>query len=160
MLMATYELNHYKDEYQKNIIQNAKAFATALNACGLDVAGDPSISFTQTHQVILNVGYARGPEIADLLEESNIIVNYQAAPEEEGFTASGSLRMGVQEMTRFGMQPEHFEELAGLMQAVIKENRNVRKEVAEFRKQFMDMQFCFSADEFEDEIQKLHQLLR
>jgi len=160
MLMATYELNHYKDEYQKNIIQNAKAFAAALNACGLDVAGDPSISFTQTHQVILNVGYARGPEIADLLEKNNIIVNYQAAPEEEGFTASGSLRMGVQEMTRFGMLPKHFEELAGLMQAVIKENRNVRKEVAEFRKQFVDMQYCFSADEFEDEIQKLHKLLQ
>jgi aminomethyltransferase len=160
MLMATYELNHYKDAYQKNIILNAKAFAAALNACGLDVAGDPAISFTQTHQVILNVGYAKGPEIADRLEKNNLIVNYQAAPEEEGFTASGSLRMGVQEMTRFGMQPDHFEELAGLMHAVIVEDRSVKKEVADFRKQFLDMQYCFSTAEFENEIQKLHQLLK
>ena len=159
LLMATYELNHYKDEYQKNIINNAKAFAAALNACGLEVAGDPDISFTQTHQVILNVGYARGPAIADRLEKNNIIVNYQATPEEEGFTASGSLRMGVQEMTRFGMLPDHFEELAGLMHAVIMEDRNVQKEVADFRKQFVEMQYCFSAAEFENEIQKLHQLL-
>ena len=160
MLMATYELNHFKNEYQENIIRNAKTFAAALNTCGLDVAGDPDISFTQTHQIILNVGYAKGPEIADRLEKNNIIVNYQAAPEEEGFTASGSLRMGVQEMTRFGMQPAHFEELAGLLHAVVIENRNVQKEVAVFRKQFVDMQYCFSASEFESEIQKLHQLLK
>ncbi|MEK6194522.1 MAG: glycine cleavage system protein T, partial [Deltaproteobacteria bacterium] len=160
MLMATYELNQFKNEYQENIIRNAKTFAAALNTCGLDVAGDPDISFTQTHQIILNVGYAKGPEIADRLEKNNIIVNYQAAPEEEGFTASGSLRMGVQEMTRFGMQPAHFEELAGLLHAVVIENRNVQKEVAVFRKQFVDMQYCFSALEFENEIQKLHQLLK
>ena len=159
MLMATYELNHFKDAYQKNILNNAKAFAAALHACGLDVAGDPDISYTQTHQVILNVGYARGADIADRLEKNNIIVNYQAAPEEEGFTASGSLRMGVQEMTRFGMQPDHFSELAGLMHAVITEDRNVKNEITDFRKQFVDMQYCFSAAEFENEIQKLHQLL-
>ena len=159
LLMATYELNHFKDTYQKNVLGNAKAFAAALKDCGLDVAGDPAISFTQTHQVILNVGYARGPQIANRLERNNIIVNYQAAPHEEGFTASGALRMGVQEMTRFGMLPEHFAELAGLMQAVVKDNRNVKNEVAAFRKQFMEMQYCFSTAEFEDEIQKLHQLL-
>lgn len=159
MLMATYELNHFKDAYQKNILANAKAFAVALNACGLDVAGDPDISYTETHQVILNVGYARGAGIADRLEKNNIIVNYQAAPEEEGFTASGSLRMGVQEMTRFGMQPDHFSELAGLMHAVITEDRNVKKEIVDFRKQFVDMQYCFSTAAFENEIQKLHQLL-
>ena len=160
LLMATYELNHYKNEYQENIIRNARAFAVALNTCGLDVAGDPDISFTQTHQVILNVGYAKGPEIADRLEKNNIIVNYQAAPEEEGFTASGSLRMGVQEMTRFGMQPAHFEALAGFIHDVIVHGRTVSKDVAAFRKQFVDMQYCFTKTEFEDEIQKLHQLLR
>ena len=36
----------------------------ALKDCGLDIAGDPAISFTETHQVIINVGYARAPEIA------------------------------------------------------------------------------------------------
>jgi aminomethyltransferase len=160
MLLATYELNHFKNEYQANIIRNAKAFAEALHGCGLDVAGDPDISFTQTHQVILNVGYARGPGIARRLEENNIIVNYQATPDEEGFTASGALRMGVQEMTRFGMQPAHFEELAGWMHAVVVEDRHVKNEVVAFRKQFVDMQYCFSTAEFENEVQKLHQLLK
>ena len=104
LLMAAYEMNYFKDSYQQKVISNAKSFARALSELGIDVAGDPAVSFTETHQVIINVGYSRGPEIAKLLEENNIIVNYQASPSDEGFTASGSIRMGVGEMTRFGME--------------------------------------------------------
>ena len=131
----------------------------SLNDCGLSVAGDPDFSFTETHQVILNVGYAKGPEIARKLEENNLIVNYQAAPVEEGFTASGSLRMGVQEMTRFGMQAADFEELAQLFKDVLVDNRTVKEAVISFRKRFLEMKFCFTADQVGDNIQKLHQLL-
>ena len=81
------------------MLTNAKAFAAALKECGLDIAGDPDISYTETHQVIINVGYAKGPQIARLLEDNNIVLNYQAAPDEEGFTASGSLRTGVRAVT-------------------------------------------------------------
>ena len=85
LLMAAYEMNCFKDEYQRKVIANAKAFALALRDCGFDVAGDPDISFTETHQVIVNVGYAKGPEVARRLEANNIICNYQATPEDEGF---------------------------------------------------------------------------
>lgn len=159
LLLAAYEMNFFKDDYQKNVLANARAFAKALKECGLDVAGDPGISYTQTHQVILNVGYARGPAIARRLEENNIIVNYQAAPEEEGFTASGSLRMGVQEMTRFGMGEKDFQELAQLIHDVIKKQSYVKEDAVRFRKRFLEMKYCFSADDFKDQIQKLHQLI-
>ncbi len=159
LLMAAYEINHFKDIYQKNVLKNAKVFAKALNDCGLQVAGDPEFSFTETHQVILNVGYAKGPQIARNLEENNIIVNYQASPDEEGFTAAGSLRMGVQEMTRFGMAPSHFQELAQLIFDVIVKNRPVKEKVAEFRKNFLDMSYCFSGPQYEDAINKLHELV-
>jgi aminomethyltransferase len=159
LLMAAYEINHFKDAYQKNVLKNAKAFAEALSDCGLDVAGDPEISFTETHQVILNVGYAKGPQIARNLEENNIIVNYQASPDEEGFTAAGSLRMGVQEMTRFGMAPSHFQELAQLIFDAIVKDRPVKEKVAEFRKNFLDMKYCFSGSQYEDAINKLHKLV-
>ena len=159
LLMAAYEMNHFKNIYPKKVIDNARAFAKALNDCGLSVAGDPEISFTETHQVILNVGYAKGPEIARKLEENNLIVNYQAAPAEEGFTASGSLRMGVQEMTRFGMEAADFEELAQLFKDVLVDNRTVKEAVISFRKRFLEMRFCFTADQIGDNIQKLHELL-
>lgn len=159
LLLAAYEMNHFKDDYQKAVLNNAKAFAAALKDCGLEVAGDPAVSYTETHQVILNVGYAKGPEVARCLEDNHIIVNYQAAPDEEGFTASGSLRTGVQEMTRFGMTDKDFGELAQLTADVILKQKNVKDDVRAFRRRFLDMQYCFSGEEFEDLIQKLHQLV-
>ncbi|WP_022667645.1 glycine cleavage system aminomethyltransferase GcvT [Desulfospira joergensenii] len=148
LLFSAYEMNAFRDGYQAAVIKNAKAFAKALKDQGLDVAGDPDISFTETHQVILNVGYARGAAIARALEENNIIVNYQATPREEGFTASGALRMGVSEMTRFGMGPDDFGTLASLMADLIKNGAFVKDKVAEFRKDFLDMKYCFAPEDF------------
>ena len=159
LLMATYEMNHFKDEYQRQVVFNARAFARALAGQGLDVAGDPEISFTETHQVILNVGYAQGPEIARRLEDNNIILNYQASPVEEGFTASGSLRMGVAEMTRFGMIESDFQRLAELMSDVILRKKDVKLAVSDFRKQFLTMQYCFNVEDFQDLFEKIHDLI-
>ncbi len=157
--MATYEMNAFKDEYQAKVIANAKAFARALKDCGLDVSGDPAVSFTETHQVLLDVGYTRGPEVARRLEENNIIVNYQASPEEEGFTASGSLRMGVSEMTRFGMETADFGELAELIRDVIVDQATVKPKVAGFRQRFQEMKYCFSGNEIGERLETLHQLV-
>jgi aminomethyltransferase len=159
LLLATYEMNCFKEEYQKTVLANAKAFAMALNDSGLKVAGDPGISYTETHQVVIDVDYAKGPETARQLEENNIIVNYQAAPDEEGFTAAGSLRMGTAEMTRFGMEAVHFQELAQLIRDVIIEERSVKEEVSSLRKRFLEMQYCFESDDYEDILQKLHQVI-
>ena len=157
--MAAYEMNFFKEEYQQKVIAHAKAFARCLKDCGLDVAGDPDVSYTETHQVILNVGYSKGAEHARSLEENNILVNYQASPEEEGFTASGSLRMGVSEMTRFGMEEVDFGELAELMRDVIVNRAGVKEKVAAFRGRFLEMKYCFSNDQFGERLSKLHQLI-
>jgi len=150
LLLAAYEMNHFKTDYQKAVVANAKAFALALKENGLDVAGDPAVSYTETHQVILNVGYGKGARVARELENNHIIVNYQATPVEEGFTASGALRMGVSEMTRFGMGEKDFKSLAALMGDLIKNNRAVKDEIIKFRRNFLDMQFCFKESEFAD----------
>ncbi len=150
LLFAIYEMNQFKDEYQQAVIDNAKAFAAALKDEGLDVVGDPDISFTETHQVIVHVGYGTGARVARKMEDNNIIVNYQATPVEEGFTASGALRLGVSEMTRFGMKQGDFQELATLMAAIIKNDTNVREEVKILRKRFLEMQFCFKEQDFPD----------
>ena len=159
LLMAAYEMNHFKDKYQSKIIANAKAFALALKECGLNVAGDPAIDFTETHQVVVDAGYSHGPEIASRLEANNIICNYQANTDEEGFTASGALRMGVSEMTRFGMEEDDFSKLAELMRDVVMENAVVIDQVTALREQFCELQFCFRGDEYSGMLQKLHELL-
>jgi len=97
--------------------------------------------------------------VARKLEENNIICNYQACPDEEGFTVSGALRLGVAEMTRFGMEPSDFEVLAELMKAVISNGQDVKEEVKKLRSQFQELQFCFSGDEYAQIMEQLHNLI-
>ena len=159
LLMAAYEMNYFKNEYQPRVIANAKAFARALKDCGFEVAGDPSIAYTETHQVVVNVGYAQGPEMARRLEANNIICNFQAAPDEESFTASGAIRLGVSEMTRFGMDEEGFRALAVLMKEVVMDGAKVVSQVRTLREPFRELRYCFGGKEYEDFMQKLHACL-
>ena len=145
LLMSTIEMNEFKESYQPQVISNAKAFAKALADEGLNVQGDPEVCYTETHQVVVVVGYAQGCAVAKELEESNIIVNYQAIPSDESFTSSSGLRLGVSEMTRFGMQEEDFKEFAILFSEAVK-GRNVANEVSRFREKFQNMKYCFDID--------------
>jgi len=155
LLMATYEMNTYGHDYQRQVIANAKAFALALNERGLQVEGDPTVSYTETHQVILRVGYNRGIEIASRLEKNNIIVNFQALPDDESFTCSSGLRMGVQEMTRFGMQEQDFKELAEYMGDVILDQKDIPQKVSNFRERFTKMQYCLPEEQAKPLVDKL-----
>ncbi len=153
LYMAALEMNEFKDAYQKAIITHAKGFAKALKAEGLNVCGDPANDYTETHQVLVSVGYGEGPEIAERLERNNIVVNYQATPDEEGFTASGALRMGVSEMVRFGFGEEEFKKLASIMADCILRNKDVKDEVAKFRSGYTKMHYCFDDKEFLDALE-------
>jgi len=160
LLLAAYEMNAFKSDYQKAVIGNAKAFARSLKEQRLTVEGSPKIGFTETHQVIVRVGYGKGPLMADRLEENNIICNYQSAPDDEAFTTASCLRMGVQEMTRFGMEKEDFARLAEYISEVILHNRSVVKEVSQFRKQFTEMKYCLPEKEAAGLVEKLLEAIR
>ena len=155
MLMAAYEMNQFRDAYQSAIIRNAKAFARSLKSYGLDVVGDPAIDYTETHQVIVSVGYGEGAEIAERLEQNNVIVNYQATPDEEGFTASGALRMGVSEMTRFGFEEKDFDQLASLMADCILRGREIKADVERLRASHTEMRYCFDDAAINDALEQL-----
>jgi glycine/serine hydroxymethyltransferase len=148
LLMAAYEMNEFKEAYQKQVRANAKAFARALKDKGISVEGDERDGFTETHQVLIRVkAFGPGQEIARRLEQNNIVTNYQALPDDETFLASSGIRMGVQEMTRFGMVERDFDILAGLLADVVIRNKNAKDEVKKFRQNFLEMRFCLSAKE-------------
>ena len=155
MLMAAYEMNQFRDAYQSAIIRNAKSFARSLKSYGLDVVGDPAIDYTETHQVIVSVGYGEGAEIAERLEQNNVIVNYQATPDEEGFTTSGALRMGVSEMTRFGFEEKDFDQLASLMADCILRGREIKGDVERLRASHTEMRYCFDDAAINDALEQL-----
>jgi aminomethyltransferase len=159
LLIAAYEMNAFKLDYQKAVITNAKAFARALKDQGLMVEGDQKIGYTETHQVIVRVGYGKGPLMADRLEDNNIIVNYQSAPDDEAFTTASCLRIGVQEMTRFGMKEDDFAQLAEYLSQVILHDRNVAKEISQFRKKFIEMKYCLPEVEAQSLIERLLEVI-
>jgi len=147
LLMATYEMNTFKAEYQQQVRKNAKAWAKALADAGMDVQGDPADGFTETHQVLIRVSaYGPANEIARRLEENNIVCNYQALPDDKSFLDSSGIRTGVQEMTRFGMQEEDFGPLAELFADCVVRDRNVAEEATAYRQKFMTMRYCVPAE--------------
>jgi glycine/serine hydroxymethyltransferase len=148
LLMAVYEMNEFKEEYQKQVRANAKAFARALNDAGIQVEGDEKEGFTETHQVVIRIkAHGDGREIACRLEENNVVTNYQALPDDETFLKSSGIRIGVQEMTRFGMKEKDFERLSGFIADVIVRNKKVKEEVKKFRGNFLQMKYCLSPKE-------------
>jgi len=147
LLMASFEMNMFKDEYQKQVRKNARAFASALHDAGIDVEGDAVEGFTETHQVVIRVSkYGAGNDLAQRLEDNNIITNYQALPDDESFLQASGIRMGVQEMTRFGMKEDDFKELAGYVVDVITKNSKAKTKIAELRQNFLHMKYCLEPE--------------
>jgi aminomethyltransferase len=69
------------------------------------------------------------------------------------------LRMGVAEMTRFGMGPQGFQQLAQLIRDVVIDDIEVKEEASKLRQQYVDLQFCFRGDAFEEQMKALMALL-
>jgi glycine/serine hydroxymethyltransferase len=148
LLMSAYEMNEFKEEYQRDVRANAKSFASSLKDKGVEVEGDESDGFTETHQVLMRIDrYGNGMDIARRLEENNIIVNYQALPDDKTFLEPSGIRMGVQEMTRFGMKGKDFDVLSGYISDVVIENKDVKEEVKKFRENFLNMGYCLPPGE-------------
>jgi glycine/serine hydroxymethyltransferase len=148
LLMAAYEMNTFKKEYQTQIRKNARSFAKALNDQGIAVEGDEKDGFTETHQVVIRVSeHGNGMDLARRLEDNNIVTNYQALPDDETFLNPSGIRMGVQEMTRFGMKEKDFEELAGLVADCLSKNAAVKDKAKALRAQFLEMHYCLPHEE-------------
>jgi glycine/serine hydroxymethyltransferase len=148
LLLSAYEMNAFKDDYQKQVRKNARAFAGSLKDRGVTVEGDASDGFTETHQVLIRVKKSGpGMAIARRLEDNNILTNYQALPDDETFLDSSGIRMGVQEMTRFGMREGDFERLAGTVAEVILKNSPAKDEIKKFRRDFLEMRYCLPVSE-------------
>jgi glycine/serine hydroxymethyltransferase len=148
MLAATIEMNAFKDEYQSQVLSNARAFAKACASEGIPVEGGESDGYTRTHQVIIRLtSFGDAKEIASRLEANNIITNYQALPGDETFYRPSGIRMGVQEMSRFGMKEPDFSSLARFIADVVLRKKTIASDVAEFRGRFLTMQYCLDAEQ-------------
>jgi glycine hydroxymethyltransferase len=149
---ATYvtlvEMETFGREYATKVVENAKALAEALSAEGITPVAERQ-GFTKTHQVAVDVSkFGGGDKVAALLEEANIIVNKNALPWDKSVLRPSGIRMGVQEMTRFGMGRDEMQEIARFIARVLRgeDPATVRREVTKFRKAFLEIKYGFKLD--------------
>ncbi len=148
MLAATIEMNAFKNEYQAQVLANARAFARFCADQSIPVEGGEEDGFTHTHQVLIRVAeFGDAKEIATRLESNNIITNYQALPGDTTFYRPSGIRMGVQEMTRYGMKENDFEQLSRLIADTVLRKKDVSSDVQAFRGMFSKMQYCLTQEE-------------
>ena len=155
------EMKLYGEEYARQIIKNAKALAEALVENGFNVVAENK-GYTMSHQVVVDVkGLGGGAKAAKLLEDANIILNKNMLPwdKPEDIKNPSGLRIGVQEVTRWGMKEDDMKVIADFMKKVIidsKDPKEIGKEVIEFRKNYLEIHYALkiTGDE-EKELLKL-----
>lgn len=89
-------------------------------------------------------------EIEQKLEKANIIINRNLLPwdirEGRDYVHPGGIRLGVSEMTHIGMKESEMKEIAQLIKKVVIDKQNptkVAEKVAELRKDFQEVKYCF-----------------
>lgn len=150
LAITALEMNEFGEKYADQTIRNAKSLARALNEKGFDVLC-PDHDFTESHQVIVDVkDLGGGKQVAQKLEESNIICNKISLPTDSPRDATrnpSGIRLGSQEMTRWGMKESEMAEIAQLMKKALIDSKNVKEEVMGLKKQFNEIEYCFKEDQ-------------
>jgi glycine hydroxymethyltransferase len=147
--ICTYEMMEFGQQYASDVIANAKALAEALDKQGFDVEAK-DFGYTESHQVAINVNNLSGGEKVSInLEMNDIILNMNMLPHEplSTFDHPEGIRIGVQEMTRFGMGKEEMRRIAELIKECIIDKKNVKEEVNRFRLSYQDVKYSFDGNE-------------
>jgi glycine hydroxymethyltransferase len=154
LAVALAEMLEFGKEYHKKVIENAKAFAQALSERGFNVLCE-HLGFTESHQVVVDIVEFKdtvglGGDIERVLEEANIIINRNLLPwdirEGRHYMNPGGLRLGTSEITRLGMGKSEMVDIAEFFKKLIidkQDPKKIQEEVAEFKKEFQEVKYCF-----------------
>jgi len=109
-------------KYQKNVIDNAKTLAGELIGKGFRIISGG----TDNHLMLVDLtgNGITGKDAEDALDKAGITVNKNAIPyDERSPTVTSGIRLGTPSITTRGMGREEMIEIAGLISAVIKNNK-------------------------------------
>ncbi|MHB8585753.1 MAG: serine hydroxymethyltransferase [Thermoplasmatota archaeon] len=144
--VALAEHIEFGERYADQIIRNSKALAQALHELGIRVLGEKR-GFTESHQVVVDVrAHGGGAWAAKALEDAGLITNMNMLPGDTSAMNPSGLRLGSQEMTRIGMKEGAMREVAGFLVDVVAHKKapaEVAKRVAEFRRAYQGVHYCF-----------------
>ena len=145
MGICTYEIMDFGEQYALDTIKNAKALAAVLDRFGFDVQAK-KFGYTESHQVAVNVrGFGGGERVSKNLEINDIVINMNMLPHEplKAHDHPDGIRIGVQEMTRFGMGAVEMERIAELMKECIIDKKSVKEEVNRFRSEYQRVKYSY-----------------
>jgi glycine hydroxymethyltransferase len=132
--------------YADQVVRNARALGQALHERGMKVLC-PHRGFTESHTIAVDVvEFGGGAKAAAALEAANIITNKNLLPGDTSPNRPSGIRLGSQEMTRIGMKEAHMAEVADLIHRVVAKGQDpgkVAREVAEFKRDFQTIRYCF-----------------
>jgi glycine hydroxymethyltransferase len=139
-------MNEFGKDYADQTIRNAKALAQSLYENGFKVLC-PNLGFTESHQIVVDVrDLSGGKSVAEKLEENNIICNKMALPTDNSNDATNNpsgIRLGAQEMTRWGMKESEMKEIARFFNDILVKQKGVKEDVERLKKQFTEIQYCY-----------------
>jgi glycine hydroxymethyltransferase len=140
LLVAVREMKAHGRDYAAQTVANAQALGRALDGEGIAVEAR-DFGYTQSHQIAVNVAaQGGGVAVARRLEDNDIIVNYNLLPRDHDARNPAGLRIGVQEMTRYGMKEPAMQRLAELIAAAVK-GRNVKQDVNRLRAEYPELEY-------------------
>ena len=122
------------------IVANAKALGQALAERGVPILG-ADLGFTESHTLILIVDkYGEGSALANHLEACHIIAGAAGLSPEVG---TSGVRIGVQEVTRWGMTPADAPDIAACIVSALSggTSEELKPEVAKLARRFDKIQF-------------------
>ena len=140
LLVATREMKQFGRDYAAQIVRNAQALGSSLDELGTPVEAR-AFGYTRSHMIAVNVAqWGGGVEVAKQLEANDIILNYNILPGDNDPRNPSGLRIGVPEMTRFGMDERAMGELAQLLHDGVR-GKNVKSQVNALRARYTEMKY-------------------
>lgn len=144
------EMLEFGPDYAQACVENAQALARAFQTAGLTVAGGHK-GFSDGHMLALDVSaQGGGKAAAAALEAAHIICNMNLLPWDppRAVRDPSGIRLGVHEVTRWGMGPGEMAEIGRLFGEVLVNKRPpeaVRAEVLALKGRFDTLRYCFPA---------------
>jgi len=152
LAIACEEMIRFGKDYAKQIIKNAQFFARELDKKGFKVLGK-KLGYTKSHQIVVDLAqYGRGLKNALLLEQADVICNKNLIHGDEltSMEDPSGIRLGVQEMTHFGMKENDFKTIAEFFERIIIKGESparVKQEVNALRNKFLNVEYSYDSME-------------
>ena len=145
MIISVMDLLEHGTNYAKMCVRNAQTLAKALVNIGCEVFEVSNRGYTQSHHLALPaLNYKGGDKACRQLEQANILACGIELPIEKVEGDFNAIRIGTQEITRWGMTPKDMPAVADLVARVLIRNDDsdrIRNDVIAFRKGFNRIHF-------------------